>query len=430
MTNDDDIAQSVTPAASPVRGSVTPPGSKSLTNRALLVAALADGPSTLTGALFSDDTHYMSQALQLAGVSVDQNAAEQTFRVQGRAGGPGPVSDRLFVGNAGTAMRFLTSYFTLGVGRIVLDGSIRMRERPIADLLASLSSLGASVTSEFHNGCPPVEIQASGLPGGLASMPGHRSSQYASSILLSAPYAASPITLFIEGKLTSQPYLDLTTDVMAAFGVQVTNDHYQAFHLAPGTYQGRQYAIEPDASAASYPLAAAAVTSGTVTVRGLSLQSRQGDIEFARILRKMGCEVTDAPDGLALTGAANLRGIAVDMNACSDVALTLAAIAPFCSNPTDIRNVGHMRLQETDRIHAMAAELARAGVQVHERKDGLTIYPSQPRATAFNTYDDHRIAMSLSILALRVPGCSILNPSCVNKTYPGFFDMLDGLVRS
>lgn len=422
------IEARVIPAAtSPIQAVVSPPGSKSITNRALLVAALADGPSVLTGALFSDDTHYMSEALRLAGVPIESDSLRHEFRVEGK-GGPGLPVESVFVGNSGTTMRFLTAYFALSQGRTILDGSPRMQERPIQELMDALNGLGAKVRAERGNGCPPVVIEGCGLRGGGAAIPGNRSSQFLSALLLSAPYARKPVIVEVIGELIHKPYLDLTADVMEAFGVRLENDRYQQFHVAPGRYQGRGFAIEPDASAASYPLAAAALTGGTVTIRNLSLESRQGDIEFARLLERMGCGLESGPDGLTVHGPFNLKGLDVDMNSCSDVALTLAAVAPFCTTPTHIRNVGHIRLQETDRIHAIVTELRRAGVSVEDRPDGFSIFPAAPRPTTFETYDDHRMAMSLALIGLRTPGCAILNPDCVNKTYPGFFEMLEELL--
>jgi len=420
--------RAVIPARHPIHATVAIPGSKSLTNRALLTAALADGASCLTGALFSDDTHYMAAALQQAGIDVASDAGKHQFAVHGAAGQPGPVQAPIFVGNSGVTMRFLTAFFCLGQGTYVLDGAPRMRERPIQELLDALKSLGATVESQFGNGCPPVVVQGGAFKGGRAAIPGHRSSQFLSAVLLSAPYAAHPVEIEVIGALASRPYLDLTTDVMAAFGVPVENENYRRFRVAAGRYRGRSYAVEPDASAASYFLAAAAITNGTITIEGLSLRSRQGDIEFARLLEQMGCSLQDRPEGLTLTGASELSGIDVDMNACSDVSLTLAAIAPFCSTPTHIRNIAHVRVQETDRISAMVTELRRAGVTVEEREDGLSVYPSQPSPTTFDTYEDHRIAMSLALIGLRIPGCAIRDPGCVSKTFPGYFELLESVV--
>ncbi|MCA1597193.1 MAG: 3-phosphoshikimate 1-carboxyvinyltransferase, partial [Chloroflexi bacterium] len=242
---------------------------------------------------------------------------------------------------------------------------------------------------------------------------------------LSAPYSARGVELSIRGTLSHKPYLDLTADVMEAFGVPLRNEDYRRFAVQPGRYTGRRCAIEPDVSTASYFLAAAAITGGRVTVRGMTLKSRQGDIEFARLLQEMGCIVEDSPAGLTVSGAGTLRGLDVDMNACSDVSLTLAALAPFCETPTHIRNIAHARLQETDRIHAIVTELRRAGVTAEERQDGFSIFPSTPHAATFETYDDHRIAMSLSLIGLRIPGCAILNPECVAKTVPNYFELLD-----
>jgi len=427
LSGDERFAELPT-ARGAVRGVVEAPGSKSLTNRALLTAALAQGESLLSGALFSDDTRYMSQALLSAGVEVDADEAGSQFRVVSRGGGPGPVAEPIFVGNAGTAMRFLCSYFALGEGTYVLDGAPRMRERPIQELVDALNQLGGRVEAAPGTGCPPVRIEAIGLRGGLAKIPGERSSQFLSSLLLSAPYARQVVDLEVVGELASRPYVDLTAGVMRAFGVEVENDAYRQFRVRPGQYRACRYSVEPDASSASYFLAAAAVTGGEVTVRGLSTQSTQGDIEFVRILEQMGCVAWNSESGLTLAAGSRLEGVDVDMRDCSDVALTLACAAPFASSPTTVRNVAHMRLQETDRIHAITRELERAGITVEEREDGFTVHPAQPLAARFETYEDHRMAMSLSLIGLRTPGCSVVDPGCVSKTFPGYFGVLRKLV--
>jgi len=303
-----------------------------------------------------------------------------------------------------------------------------MRERPIQELVDALNQLGGRVDAAAGTGCPPVRIQAQGLRGGAAAIPGNRSSQFLSSLLLSAPYAERTVDIEVVGDLASRPYVDLTAGVMRAFGVEVENDSYRHFRVRPGTYRSCRYSVEPDASAASYFLAAAAVTGGEVTVRGLSTQSTQGDIEFVRILEQMGCLAWNSESGLTLSAGSQLRGVDVDMQSCSDVALTLACVAPFASSPTSIRNVEHIRLQETDRIHAITRELERTGITVEERPDGLTVHPGQPKAARFETYEDHRMAMSLSLIGLRTPNCSVLGPECVSKTFPHYFDVLQKLV--
>jgi 3-phosphoshikimate 1-carboxyvinyltransferase len=317
----------------------------------------------------------------------------------------------------------------LGQGEYVLDGVARMRERPLGDLLSALAQLGAHVLSA--SGCPPVRVLASGLPGGAAHVAGSVSSQFLSGLLLVAPYARRPVELTVDGGLASAPYVDLTLALMQDFGVSVARDGYERFTVQPQMYQPQpRYAIEGDASAASYFLAAPAVLGGTVRVANVTRGSRQGDVAFAGVLSQMGCRVQDSPDGLAVTGPGlgGLRGVNVDMRHIPDTAQTLAAIAPFASTPTTIRGIASARHKETDRVAAACAELRRLGVAVDEYADGLRIFPaSELRPAVIRTYDDHRMAMAFSLVGLRVPGVAIENPGCVAKTFPAFFDVLAGL---
>jgi 3-phosphoshikimate 1-carboxyvinyltransferase len=407
----------------PLRATIRPPGSKSITNRALVCAALADGASTLTDALDSEDTRVMIEALRQLGITIERDAASATVRVVG-CGGRLPASRAdLYVANSGTTMRFLTAVAALGQGTYRLDGTPRMRERPIFDLLDALRQLGADVVSEHDNGCPPVVVRASGLPGGTATVGGTVSSQFLSGLLMSAPCAREKVELIVSGqRLVSKPYVDMTIAVMASFGVQVEMGEHGRLAIAPQHYRGQHYAIEPDASAASYFFAAAAITQGEVTVEGLSRNSLQGDVHFCDCLEKMGCEVRYGQNHITVVGHP-LRGIAVDMNAISDTVQTLAAVALFAEGPTDIRGVAHIRHKETNRIHALAVELRKLGADVHERSDGLEITPRPLHAAEIDTYDDHRMAMSMSLVGLAVPGVIIRDPDCTAKTYPGFFDL-------
>ncbi len=413
----------------PIDADVVVPGSKSITNRALLVAALADGDSELTGALHSDDTRYMAGALNALGIRVERDEPGARFAVRG-GGGTFPVAEAdLFVGNAGTAARFLTAALPLGRGVYRLDGVPRMRQRPIRPLLDALAALGADARSEAGTGCPPVVVRASGLPGGRVAMAGDQSSQYFSALLLAAPYAAAGVDLEVVGDLVSKPYMPLTAAVMRAFGVEVVLDEvgWRTFRVAPGQrYRGRAYAVEPDASNASYFFAAAAVTGGRVRVRGLGAGSTQGDLRFVDALRAMGATVTVGADQVEVVGPPGgaLRGVDLDLNGISDTAQTLAAIAPFAAGPTTIRGIGHARLKETDRVAALATELRRLGQGVEERPDGLTVHPAPVTPADVATYDDHRMAMSFAVTALRAPGVRILDPGCVAKTFPDFFDRL------
>jgi 3-phosphoshikimate 1-carboxyvinyltransferase len=416
----------IDPIAHPLNASVRVPGSKSLTNRALLIAALADGRTGLTNALFSDDSRYFAQALSALGFEVQADEAAGTLSVAGQGGRIPASSAELFIGNAGTAARFLTAMLTLGHGSYALDGSPRMRERPLADLLEGLRQLGAQVQSA--TGCPPVAVTASGLPGGRARVAGEVSSQYLSGLLLIAPYAETPVELLVERGLNSQPYVDLTVSIMADFGVQVSREGYERFCVQPARYQPQPgYAIESDASAASYFLAAPAILGGTVQVENFSRRSRQGDVAFVDVLVQMGCVVTDSGNALAVTGPAlgALRGVEVDMRHIPDTAQTLAAIAPFANSPTVIRGIASARVKETDRVAAMCAELRRLGVSVEEYPDGLKIYPAEHIApVTVKTYDDHRMAMAFALTGLRSEGVTIENPGCVAKTFPNFFDVL------
>ena len=405
----------------PLHASIRPPGSKSITNRALICAALADGDSLLCGALESEDTRVMVEALHQLGLklAVDPHAA--TIHVTGCGGRPPVHEAELFVANSGTTIRFLTGMLAATQGNYRLDGIARMRERPIGDLLAALSALGANCRGESPNACPPVVLQASGLRGGTARIRGDISSQFLSGLLMAAPYAASDVELLVEGELVSQPYVHMTLGVMQAFGVSASADDLKRFIIpAPQHYRGTLYDIEPDASAASYFWGAAAIAGGRVTVEGLTHQALQGDVAFVDCLRQMGCVVQEHSAGITVTGG-KLRGISVNMNAISDTVQTLGVVALFAEGPTTLTGVGHIRHKETDRIGDLARELRKLGGSVEEYPDGLRITPGPLRAAEIATYNDHRMAMSLALAGLRIPGVVITNPRCTEKTYPHFF---------
>lgn len=415
----------ITPVSAPVSGTVRPPGSKSLTNRALIVAALANGTSTLTGALDSRDTQVMIDSLRRLGMAVDIAGAGKTLVVEGCGGRPTADSAELWLENSGTSIRFLTALCTLGHGSFRLDGIGRMRERPIGDLVRALNALGANVDSD-RDDFPPVTVNARGLPGGTTQVAGNISSQYLSALLMSAPCARSPVRIEIEGELVSRPYVDMTLAVMREFGVEVTEAQTGVFDITQMSYRSREYDIEPDASAASYFFAAAAITGGTVTVAGLSRNALQGDVGFVDCLAQMGCEVKSDDRSITVT-AGELQGIDVDMNAISDTAQTLAAVAPFATGPTRIRNVAHMRHKETDRVQAVVTELHKLGLNVEEFEDGMTIHPGPMQPASIATYDDHRMAMSFALIGLKQPGVRIEDPECTSKTYPHFFEDLKAL---
>ena len=404
------------------------PGSKSYTNRALLIAALAHGASTVTGALFSDDTRYMCNALQKLGVDIDTDEKRATFDVYGNGGNIPVSSAELYIGNSGTTSRSLTAYVSLGRGRFVIDGDEPMRHgRPISDLLDALTQIGVSARSQFDNGHLPVIVEGNGLEGGKTRLDVSKSSQFLTALLLIAPYAKNDVEIEVVGD-REMPYIDITLSVMEAFGVQVVSEGYRYFRIEGGQrYQPRIYNIEPDASNASYFFAAAAITGGRVTVQHLHLDSMQGDVQFVRILELMGCQVAVSDSGITVTGPSQLKGIDVDMRAISDTALTLAAIAPFADSNVTIRNIEHTRWQETDRIHAMVTELRKLGVPVIEHQDGLEISPAPITPAAIDTYEDHRMAMAFSLVGLKADGIRINDPECVSKTFPNYFQVLQGL---
>ena len=413
-----------------VVGSIRPPGSKSITNRALVCAALANGKSTLSGALDSDDTRVMLESLRRLGFKVSLSEHATKIDVHGIGGRiPNSAAD-LFIGNSGTTVRFLTALVSLGTGSFRLDGVPRMRERPIQDLLDALHQVGVEAASELGTGCPPVVVRAKGISGGDVSMRGDVSSQYLSGLMMAAPCAATNVNLSIEGELVSKPYVEMTRRVMKTFGATVTGDERTMFTISPiGSYKATDYTVEPDASAASYFWATAAITNGDVMVEGLNRDALQGDVAFCDVLEQMGCRVEFKSKSIRVIGGA-LHGVDVDMNAISDTVQTLAAVAIFAEGPTRVRGVAHNRHKETDRIGDLAREVRKFGAEVEEHEDGLTITPpSGLNSAIIDTYDDHRMAMSLALPGLRIPGVIVRDPGCTSKTYPGYFKDLKALCQ-
>jgi 3-phosphoshikimate 1-carboxyvinyltransferase len=418
----------IDPVSAPISARIRPPGSKSITNRALICAALAVGRSELSGVLDSEDTTVMIEAWQQLGLHVVHDKVTQSLVIDG-GGGKTPVMDaELFVANSGTTIRFLTAALAACEGRFRLDGVARMRERPIADLLVALRQLGAKVESlnKEHQNCPPVMIDAHGLTGGQATVAGNISSQFLSGLMMAAPMARSDVELQVEGELVSVPYVAMTAEVMRAFGAEVQG-HGQGHEqgpfriLASKKYRGSVYAIEPDASAASYFWAAGAITGGSATVEGLSRRSLQGDVRFCECLEKMGCKVAYGSDSITVQGGF-LTGIDVDMSDISDTVQTLSAVAMFAEGPTTVRGVAHNRVKETDRISDLATELRKLGAIVVEFPDGLSIQPPKVITPCeIETYRDHRMAMSLALVGLRCAGLTILDPGCTAKTYPEYW---------
>lgn len=416
------------PVARPVDRTVSLPGSKSLTNRALLVAALADGVSHIDRLLLADDTRYMLEALDMLGVGIQLDEARRRATITGCAGlWPNGEAD-IFCGNAGTVMRFLTAACGTGCGAYRLDGVARMRQRPIAPLVDALRDLGAAIGYADREGYCPITIQPQGrLRGGRVHFRQPPSSQFISALLIAAPLAMGDVMIEIDCELPSKPYVAMTLGVMQAFGAAVVEDKMRHFVVpAPQRYTAARYAVEPDASAASYFFAAAAITGGRITVEGLGATSCQGDMVFVDVLERMGCRIERGVTETTVRGPADgrLAGVDVDLNDAPDVAQTLAVLAAFADGPTHIRNVSNLRLKETDRLFALSKELGRMGVPTEMREDGLSILPDgPPTASAASTYDDHRMAMSFALAGLRLDGMVIRDADCVSKTFPGFFEI-------
>jgi 3-phosphoshikimate 1-carboxyvinyltransferase len=419
----------ITPVNGPVRGSIRPPGSKSLTNRALAIAALAEGESRLVGVLDSTDTRVMIESLNRLGIAVRHDRENCIAEVTGCGGVPPAKLADLWLENSGTSIRFLTALCALGHGIFRLDGNPRMRQRPVSPLVDALNSLGANVQCVSRTGCPPVLVKSQGLKGGKATVPGDISSQFLSALLLSSPSAKEPVELTIAGELVSRPYVEMTLGVMAKFDATAEPVSPEVYRIEPQRYQGTEYAIEPDASAASYFFAAAAITGGEVTVEGLPEHALQGDVAFVDALAEMGCEVKGGSKSITVKGGP-LKGINIDMNAISDTAQTLACVAVFAEGPTRISRIGHIRHKETDRIAALATELRRLGLKVDDEHDALTVHPGPLCPARIETYDDHRMAMSFALIGLMQPGIEIADPGCTAKTYPGFFEDLNKLTAS
>ena len=411
-----------------ISGSVVLPGSKSLSNRILLLSMLAEGKTEIQNLLDSDDVRRMVEALETLGIQFEEKRAENLITVSGTSGIIPVKEATLMLGNAGTAIRPLTAAMTLGHGRFVLDGVQRMRERPIIDLINGLSQLGANLRCINGTDCPPVEVIADGLPGGITRLSGAISSQYLTAILLAAPYADKEVQIEITDKLVSVPYVEMTLRLMQSFGVSVNHENFRLFHIPRQTYRSPgNIFVEGDASSASYFLAGAAITKGSVTVKGCGTDSLQGDARFAEVLEKMGAKVEWEPQQVKLTGN-SLKGIDVDMNQMPDAAMTLAVAALFASGPTAIRNIYNWRVKETERLQAVSTELRKLGAEVEEGYDYLVIQPpEQIRKAEIDTYDDHRMAMAFSLAACGESPMTINNPGCVSKTFPDYFEVLNGL---
>lgn len=415
------------PVVGRVQATVEIPGSKSYTNRAIVCACLADGRSVLRNASSCEDTRLLIDALGEIAFTISEAPDRKELIVEGLNGEIPARRANLDLGNAGTSIRFLMSFLALSHGDFVLDGDERMRQRPVDDLLVALNHLGCRALSVRNNGCPPVVIVGSGLRGGRVEVSGDRSSQFVSSLLLAAPYASGPIELAVRGKMVSRPYIQMTLQTMAAFGVraeEAAGRDEVVYHVPGGqAYRASTYAVEPDASGATYFWALAAITGGRVFTPGFSKESLQADIRFLDFLSKMGAQVEWRDGGVEVVGG-DLNGIDADLGDLPDAVPTLAVTALFAKGTTTIRGVPHLRIKESDRIAALRKELEKLGAAVEEREDGLEIRPGTFRGATIETYSDHRIAMSFAIAGAARGGVRVEDPACVRKSFPDFFDRL------
>jgi 3-phosphoshikimate 1-carboxyvinyltransferase len=392
---------------------------------------MAEGTSFIDSALLSDDTRAMTAGLRALGFTIEPDEERRTIIVHGRGGIIPSAATNLEIGGAGTAMRFLAGFLSLARGRFRIDGNARMRRRPIGALLEAMRRLGVEARSENGNECPPVVIDttSAGVAGGELTIDASLSSQFASALLMPAPLWPNGLKLTVNGE-AARPFIDMTLKLMERWGARSSVDANAITVFGRQHYHARKFSVEPDATGASYFAAAAALVGGRVTIPGLRADSVQGDLKFLEILERMGAQVRWHRDVVEIIGAGQLVGVDVAMNAMPDVVATLAAIAPFASSPTRIRQVGFIRHHESDRIHALATELARLGAAVRELDDGLEIMPSTLRPATLETYDDHRIAMAFAVAGLKLAGLTIKNPGCVAKTYPEFFEDLASLTAS
>ena len=404
---------------------VTLPGSKSFTHRMMITAALSNGPCILSHWLKSEDTLHTLEALKRFGIQIEP--AEPDLHIHGQSGYLGPYAQPIYLGNSGTSMRLISALAALGNGVYHLTGNQRMLERPIQDLVDGLKQIGVSAKTRYSNGCPPLTVAGGKLTGGQIELNCEKSSQFLSAILLIAPYTVNGIDIFVTHGPVSRPYIDMTVEVMEKFGVEVKRDGYKRFEVNGNQhYLAGDFDVEPDASQASYFWAAAAITGSEIKVRGLTRHSKQGDMGFVELLERMGCHVSHETNGICVKGG-TLSAIDVDMSNMPDVVPTLAVVAAFSNGTTHIRNVGHLKEKESDRLGAVVSELSKMGIEARCTDSDLIVKGGRPKGAIIDTYDDHRIAMSFSIAGLRIPGVAILDEKCVEKSFPKFWDVLEGL---
>ena len=406
---------------------VAVPGSKSYSHRIAIAAALSDGISYIYNILNSEDTCYTLSLLEKLGVIISKTD-DKGLIIHGVGGRPALHAEPIFLGNSGTSMRLLTAVAALGRGTYTLTGSERMHQRPIRELIDGLQQLGVSAISVNHNGCPPVMVTGGKISGGSVDLDCSVSSQYLSAMLLIAPCTVNGLDIHVSAGPVSRPYVDMTVDIMTRFGIELHREGYGAFHV-PGnqTYAAGNYTVEPDCSQAGYFWAAAAVTGASITVSGISRHSRQGDVRFVDVLEKMGCRIQHKADGITVTGGDRLTAVNVDMGDMPDLVPTLAIVAAFANGTTVIENVAHLAAKESDRLSAVVNELRKMGVIAQKAGTGIRIKGGSPHGATIDTYNDHRIAMSFAVAGLVVPEVIICNEMCVEKSFPNFWDVFDGM---
>jgi 3-phosphoshikimate 1-carboxyvinyltransferase len=416
----------ISPSENRINGSVVIPGSKSLTNRALLMGALANGRTTLSGILKSDDSYWCVDSLKKLGIEID--IRDNDAYIEGKGGKWD--SGHLYIGAAGTIARFLPGALALSSkGTWEIEASESMSKRPVSSLIDALRELGADISYLKTNGYYPISIKGKELVGGHVNISGKMSSQFISGLLIPSPYAKGPVTVTVEDYIVQHSYVFMTLQLMEKFGANVEYDNnLEKIVIHPSQYTPQNIELEADASTASYFLALAALTNGKIRIENLTYETKQPDIIMVDILERMGCTVTKGSSYIELEGIAQLKGgFEISMREMSDQTLTLAAIAPFADGPITIKDVEHIRHHESNRISVICESLTKLGIKVEEYKDGLKIYPGNPKPALLHTYDDHRVAMSLALIGSRVEGIRINDPGCVSKTCPHYFGMLENL---
>lgn len=407
---------------------VSVPGSKSYTHRMLIAAALANGVSILKNALVSEDTLFTMEALRQMGIRVEVNSAD--VHVDGKGGHLEPCDSPIYLGNSGTSMRLLTAVAALGEGTYTLTGSDRMQKRPIKDLLDALQQIGVAARSLNNSGCPPVEITGATIRKDQVNINCQKSSQYLSALLLIAPCIDNGLEIRITGEPVSRPYVDLTIELMKSFGLRIEREGYRRFSVPAGQiYRAGDYTVEADCSQAAYFWGAAAIGGADIKVMGVTTDSAQGDIRFVDLLRQMGCRISKEPDGIGVTGRP-LCAIEADLADMPDQVPTLAVVAAFARGTTVIKNVAHLKSKESDRLTATVTELKKMGIEAVGTANTLVVKGGKPKGAVIDTYDDHRIAMSFAIAGLKVPGVSIRNESCVEKSFPAFWQVFERLYQT